>query len=192
MTNHSHSDETPIRPYEADGIQEYDHNLPSWWVGLFVFTTIFAGLYLLYVHLIGGTSIKKEYEDSLTINYSAKTSGGDHHGDDNGEPAELKAMLGNPTSISAGEATYTANCAPCHGSAGQGNIGPNLTDKFWIHGGQPDKIYATIFDGIAEKGMPAWGGILGEHKVQQLTAFVMSIKGTNPPNPKAPQGNAEL
>jgi cytochrome c oxidase cbb3-type subunit 3 len=66
-----------------------------------------------------------------------------------------------------------------------------LTDNSWIHGGKPDQIYNTIFNGVAEKGMPAWGPILGEQKARQLTAFVTSLKGTNPANGKAPQGNPE-
>jgi cytochrome c oxidase cbb3-type subunit 3 len=192
MTKEYQSEEAPIRPYEADGIQELDHNLPSWWVGLFVFTTIFAGLYLIYVHLIGGTSIQKEYEDSLKITYAASSgTGGDGSGDGNNEPTELHAMIGHSTSIAGGKATFNANCAACHGAAGQGTIGPNLTDKFWIHGGKPEQIYATIFNGVVEKGMPPWGAILGEHKTRQLTAYIASLKGTNPPNPKAPQGNEE-
>ena len=187
MANENHNEEAPIRPFEADGIQELDNNLPSWWVGLFVFTTIFGALYLVYVHLIGGTSIKKEYEDSLKVTYAASAPTG---GDSN-EPTDLNAMIGNSASIASGKEVYTANCAPCHGADGGGTIGPNLTDKFWIHGGKPDQIYSTIFNGFAEKGMPAWGGILGEHKSRQLTAFVTSLKGTTPATAKAPQGDPE-
>jgi cytochrome c oxidase cbb3-type subunit 3 len=187
MAHNDHKDEAPIRPYEADGIKELDNNLPSWWVGLFVFTTIFGALYLVYVHLIGGTSIQKEYDDSLKVTYTqAKSSDA---GSD--EPTDLTTMIGDAGSITSGKEVYTANCAPCHGGEGQGTIGPNLTDKFWIHGGKPEQIYATILNGFADKGMPAWGGILGEQKTRQLTAFIVSIKGTSPANPKAPQGDAE-
>lgn len=187
MSDNKNYEEAPVRPYEADGIHELDNNLPSWWVGLFVFTTIFGALYLVYVHLIGGTSIKKEYEESLKVTYSAPASSGG----DSGEPTDLNAMIGNATSIAKGKETYTANCAPCHGANGEGTIGPNLADNSWIHGGKPDQIYNTIFNGVAEKGMPAWGPILGEQKARQLTAFVTSLKGTNPANGKAPQGNPE-
>jgi cytochrome c oxidase cbb3-type subunit 3 len=186
--NHDQKEEVPIRPYEADGIKELDNNLPSWWVGLFVFTTIFGALYLVYVHLIGGTSIQKEYDESLKINYATTAKSSESNSD---EPTDLAGMIGNSTSIGHGKETYTANCAPCHGAEGQGNIGPNLADKFWIHGGKPEQIYTTILNGFAEKGMPAWGGILGEQKVRQLAAFIVSLKGTNPANPKAPQGEEE-
>jgi cytochrome c oxidase cbb3-type subunit III len=186
-SNHQDSNEAPIRPYEADGIRELDNNLPSWWVGLFVFTGVFALLYLVYVHLIGGTSIKKEYADSLKVTYAAP----ENSPGESDEPKDLNAMVGHAGSIAKGKETFTANCAPCHGSNGEGKIGPNLTDKFWLHGGKPEQIYATILNGAPEKGMPAWGSILGEQKVRQLAAFVTSLKGTNPPNPKAPQGTEE-
>lgn len=187
MANDTQNQEAPMRPYEADGIHELDNSLPSWWVGLFVFTIIFGALYLVYVHLIGGASIKNEYEESLKVTYSAPSSSGG----DGGEPTDLNAMIGNATSIANGKATYSANCAPCHGANGEGTIGPNLTDNYWIHGGKPDQIYHTIFNGVAEKGMPAWGAILGEQKARQLTAFIVSLKGSTPPNGKAPQGNPE-
>ena len=181
-------EKVPVRPYEADGIHELDNNLPSWWVGLFVFTIIFAGLYFLYMHGIGGPSIKQEYEQSIAAAASAPKRASSGGGD---EPTDLNAMIGNSVSIGKGKETYTANCAPCHGPQGQGTIGPNLTDNYWLHGGKPDQIFHTIVNGVPDKGMPAWGPILGEQKARQLTAFIKSIKGSNPPNPKASQGNLE-
>ena len=186
----SHDEEqAPIRPYVADGIQELDNNLPSWWVGLFAFTVIFAALYLLYMHVIGGPTINQEYEQSLARAAAAPKPTSSGGGGD--EPTDLNAMIGNATSIEKGKETYAANCAPCHGKAGEGLIGPNLTDKFWLHGGKPEQVYHTIMTGVTEKGMPAWGTIVGEQKARQLTAYIKSLKDSNPPNAKAPQGTAE-
>lgn len=182
----SDKESAPIRPYEADGIQELDNSLPSWWIGLFMFTSIFGLLYMVYLHLAGGPSIHSEYEQSLKLTFQAPVGGGDSN-----EPTDLNAMIGNSTSIANGKSTYSANCGPCHGPSGEGIIGPNLTDNYWLHGGAPEKIYGVILGGVVEKGMPAWGGILGEQKVRQLTAYVLSLKGSNPPNGKAPQGNQE-
>ncbi|MEO6420141.1 MAG: c-type cytochrome, partial [Polyangiaceae bacterium] len=72
-----------------------------------------------------------------------------------------------------------------------GTIGPNLTDSYWIHGGAPDKIYATIHDGVLAKGMPAWGAQLGNSQVQSLTAFVLTLRDTNVAGGKPPQGEPE-
>jgi cytochrome c oxidase cbb3-type subunit III len=184
MTIDIKTDEAPLRPYEADGIQELDNNLPTWWVGVLISTTIFAVLYMFYVHGMEGTSIKKEYADSLLVKFEAQKSEG-------GEPTELNAMIGNKLSIEKGKEVFVANCVPCHGANGEGVIGPNLTDEFWLHGGQPDKIFATIMEGAVEKGMPPWGPVIGELKARLVTAYIASLKGSKPTNAKAAQGDHE-
>jgi cytochrome c oxidase cbb3-type subunit III len=181
-----HDSSAPVRPYEADGIRELDNNLPSWWVGLFVFTVIFSALYLAYVHMLGGPSIAKEFADSMASVPTASSTQGS-----GGDSKDLNAMLSSSDSVAAGKAAYQANCAPCHGQNGEGTIGPNLTDKFWLNGGAPEKILSTITNGVVEKGMPAWGPVLGEKKAKELTSFVVSLKGSNPANGKAPQGTEE-
>jgi cytochrome c oxidase cbb3-type subunit 3 len=187
MSSEQNDNQVPLRPYEADGIHELDNNLPNWWVGLFVFTTVFAVLYLLYMHLFGGASIQQEYEQSLKVTYNTSPSASGN----SDEPTELNAMIGHENSIKKGKETYSANCAPCHGVSGEGTIGPNLTDKYWLHGGSPDKIFDTIQNGFPAKGMPAWGTIIGDTKCKQLAAYLTSLKGSNPPNAKAPQGDPE-
>jgi cytochrome c oxidase cbb3-type subunit 3 len=93
--------------------------------------------------------------------------------------------------VAEGKALFITYCAPCHGPEGGGKIGPNLTDNAWIHGGAPEKIFAQITNGAPSKGMIAWGPQLGSERVKKLTAFVLSIKNTNVPGGKAPQGTVE-
>jgi len=76
----------------------------------------------------------------------------------------------------------------CHATGGAGNIGPNLTDNFWIHGGRADSVALTIMNGVAAKGMPTWGNMLSDDQIKSTAIYVKSLKGTNPANPKAPQG----
>jgi cytochrome c oxidase cbb3-type subunit 3 len=83
---------------------------------------------------------------------------------------------------------YVTNCASCHLAGGEGGIGPNLTDEYWLHGGDVKDIYSTIKNGVVEKGMIAWGPVLSQEKIRDVTFYIMSIRGTNPANPKAPQG----
>jgi cytochrome c oxidase cbb3-type subunit 3 len=103
----------------------------------------------------------------------------------------LLAFLKSPASISKGEALYRTTCAACHGDQGQGVVGPNLTDAFWIHGGRPEAVVASIAGGYPEKGMPSWKPTLGPEKVRLAAAYVLSLKGRAVPNPKAPQGTEE-
>jgi cytochrome c oxidase cbb3-type subunit 3 len=65
----------------------------------------------------------------------------------------------------------------CHGAELKGGIGPDLTDDTWIHGSAPDSVLATIRDGVAAKGMPSWGPILGPDKIRQVAAYIL-IEGS--------------
>jgi cytochrome c oxidase cbb3-type subunit 3 len=90
--------------------------------------------------------------------------------------------------VEKGKKTYLEKCMPCHGDQGQGIIGPNLTDDFWIHGGKLMDIRQVILKGVLDKGMVPWEAVLKENEVQELVAFIYSLRGTNPANPKAAEG----
>ncbi len=100
---------------------------------------------------------------------------------------ELVAMAGDPAVVAKGLATFTANCVACHAQGGVGLVGPNLTDPYWVHGESAGEIYGIVGDGVLAKGMPAWKAVLGPTSVQEVTAYVLSIKGQNLPG-KAPEG----
>lgn len=101
-------------------------------------------------------------------------------------PDELLAMSKQTTVIEQAHATFVANCAACHGKNANGLVGPNLTDGYYLHGHKPENVYKTLMRGVAAKGMPAWAH-LGDEKVAQLTAYVLSLYGKNVEG-KAPQG----
>ncbi len=98
------------------------------------------------------------------------------------------SVVGNAAAIAAGKEVFALNCKPCHGEQGQGIIGPNLTDNYWLHGNRFEDIVGTISNGVPDKGMIAWKATLNPQKINQVAAFVLSIRGSNPPNPKPPQG----
>lgn len=173
------------RPYIVDGIKEYDNPLPPWWVTLFWGCNIFAVIYLIYIHGMGGPTLDKELETARSEHQKQMTQMADA-GDGSG--SDLKAVLSSKEAIEAGKAHYKVNCVPCHGPEGQGLVGPNLTDKYWLHGGSAESIIKSISEGIPTKGMVPWKAILGPKKIKETAAFIMSLKGTNPPNPKAPEG----
>jgi cytochrome c oxidase cbb3-type subunit 3 len=81
------------------------------------------------------------------------------------------------------------NCGSCHRVDGGGNaIGPNLTDVYWIHGGNIKNIFNTVQNGVVDKGMPAWGRSLSPTEVRDVAFYILSLQGTNPAGAKAPQG----
>jgi cbb3-type cytochrome c oxidase subunit III len=104
------------------------------------------------------------------------------------EKKEQIAPLTDEASLSAGKEIFLKNCASCHGDKGQGGIGPNMTDDYWLHGAGMNNVIHTIKNGVPSKGMIAWQPILSEKEIKQVASYLLSLHGTNPPNPKKPQG----
>jgi cytochrome c oxidase cbb3-type subunit 3 len=180
-----------LRPVEVDGIQEFDNQLPRWWVWLFWITTIVGVVYAVNLHFAGGESLIQSYDLGLEeqknlLNASASS---DPNGNAAGESSLGGWAIDDPSAIAAGKEAYAVNCIACHADDGGGGIGPNLTDKNWIHGGKPEEIVKVIGEGVAEKGMVSWKPILGDAKVRELASYVWSLQGTTPKNPKAPEGD---
>ncbi len=170
--------------HEYDGIREYDNPLPRWWQWLFYGSIIFAAIYTPYYLLGYGDTNEARYQAELAAAAAARPAPQTQPGA--GLPAVVLDM--GPEAAAAGGEIFAANCAPCHGPLGQGVIGPNLADRYWIHGGTAADIVTVITEGVPEKGMVPWKSVLNPSKIHQVTAFVLSLAGTNPPNPKAPQG----
>lgn len=171
--------------HNYDGIQEYDNPLPRWWVYLFYATIIFSVLYLLNIPGVGiGKGRIANYEADVAAWKAA------HPEPEGGvSPEQLAALAADQAALASGKQVYTTNCASCHRADGGGMIGPNLTDDFWIHGGSLPEIHKTIVEGVLAKGMPNWGKLLKPDQVNAVTVYVASLKGSNPANPKAPEGS---
>lgn len=171
-----------------DGIVENDNPLPGWWQWILYGTIVFAVLYyfdfqVLHVH----KTPAEKYEVAAAAEQKAQAEKALATGAITDEA--LVALSKDPGAIGQGKDTFTSTCAACHKADGSGNIGPNLTDAFWLHGNKPTEIYKTVHDGWPAKGMPNWGPTLGDQKVASVTAYVLTIKNTNVPGGKAPQGD---
>jgi cytochrome c oxidase cbb3-type subunit 3 len=97
-------------------------------------------------------------------------------------------MVKDSAKVKAGKDLFQVRCVACHGASGQGLIGPNLTDEYWLHGGKLTDISNTITNGVSDKGMPPWGPVMTADQIHSVVAFIRSIRGTNPSGAKAPQG----
>jgi cytochrome c oxidase cbb3-type subunit 3 len=152
---------------EADGIQEYDNPLPDWWLGLFWLTIIWAFAYLVHYHFIADRSPQRALAQELAEaqqRWPAEGGGG-------GEASELTLSA---DAVAEGEEIFQTYCVACHGANLMGGIGPNLLDDEWIHGGTPEDIVNTITNGVPEKGMVAWGPVIGPEEVNRVAAFVIT------------------
>lgn len=175
-----------ILGHNYDGIQEYDNPMPAWWKAIFLGTAIFAVGYTWYFHGGGGKSVHEDYADEMAVQAEKEAAVAASAI----KESELLALMGDSAAIGTGKAKYTQSCVVCHGEAGEGKIGPNLTDKYWIHGdGSLLAIYKVVAGGVPDKGMPTWSKSLKPDDLAKVVAFIGSIRNTNVANGKAPQGN---
>jgi cytochrome c oxidase cbb3-type subunit 3 len=160
--------------HEYDGIRELDNNLPPWWVWGFVATVIFAIYYMVDYHVLGTSDLQiKAYEKDMKQSekdvkaYLSKMAM---------NVDETNATIMTAASdISAGKSIFQTNCVTCHNPNGEGNIGPNLTDKAWIYGFDVKDVYKTIKLG-APNGMPEHASKLNPIQIQQVSSFVLQLK----------------
>jgi len=172
-----------------DGIQEYDNDLPRWWLNIFWLTTLFAVVYAIYIHAIREEDDYQQLANAVNyIEEKAKAAQQSPESSDLTED-DLLALVNNQEITAHGKVLFTEKCSPCHGPAGEGLIGPNLADNYWIHGGKLVEIQKVITKGVPEKGMLSWESMLSGQEIQSLVAYIATLKGTNPPNAKAPQGD---
>lgn len=172
-------------PHAYDGIHELNNPVPSWFNFLFYGTMIFAAGYLYYYH-IGeyGERQDAEYETEMVKaaedkrNFLAKSAGN----------IDENSVKIDQAQIVTGKAVFDGNCIACHGEQGQGLVGPNLTDEFWLHGGSISDVFKTIKYGVPEKGMVSWEKSMSSKNMSEVANYIMSLQGTKPANAKAPQG----
>lgn len=176
-----------MRDHSYDGIMELDNKAPAWFQFLFYITIVFSVIYMINFHILKKDNLMiDEYMQEMTVAQQEKDllikSGGLIN-------ETNVAILNSPEDIKAGKDIFTINCISCHGNLGEGTVGPNLTDDYWIHGGGIKNVFATISNGVPAKGMITWKAQLNPKQIQQVSSFVLTLHGTKPPNGKQPEGN---
>lgn len=174
--------------HEYDGIRELDNRLPPWWVWLFNLTIIWAAAYLYVYHFSDlGMSQKEEYvaemqeAEQQRLAYLARQT--------NTVDETNVTAITEVADLDIGKEIYDINCATCHGFAGEGGVGPNLTDEYWVHGGGIQNIFKRIKYGVPDKGMIAWKAQIQPASIQKVASYILTLEGTDPPNAKAPEGD---
>ena len=173
--------------HDYDGIRELDNNLPPWWKYGFYFTIAWSVVYLLVFHVFSDWSSADQYDEEMAqaeaeVQEYLKTAA-------SSIDETNVVLLTDAAGLENGKNIYEANCAACHGMMGEGGIGPNFADNYWIHGGAIEDVFSTIKYGVPAKGMIAWQDQLRPEQMQEVASYLMSLTGTNPPNQKEPQGD---
>lgn len=172
--------------HEYDGIRELDNNLPPWWKWGFAASIVFAVIYLTHYHVtktgdlqVAAYHHEMEVEQAKVLAYLKEQAlNVDEH--------SVTAMTSD-ADLSKGKATFTEYCAVCHGDNGEGKVGPNLTDEYWLYGNDIKTIFTTVKYG-ANRGMKSWQDELNPVQMQEVSSYIRTLVGTAPVNPKDPEG----
>jgi len=174
--------------HSYDGIRELDNHLPPWWKWLFYFTIGWSAVYLLFYHVTDTLPLSgKEYDNEVAIAQEQlkKLQAANPVAaiDETNVTAATDALA-----IADGKQTFLNNCASCHRKDAGGDIGPNLTDEYWKHGGNIKDIFKVVRHGVQGTNMIAWEGFISPEKMQNVASYILTLKGSNPENPKKPEG----
>lgn len=181
-------EEEIILNHNYDGIRELDNDLPPWWKYGFYVTIVFAVIYLFNFHVIGGGYLQTdEYNASVYLAKMAKEEYQKMNANNVNESSVT--LLMDKAEIAKGETMYKENCFACHGKLGEGGVGPNLTDDYWLHGGSIKDIFISLKYGWPDKGMKSWQADFSPVQIHQIASYIKTLKGSNPVNAKAPQGD---
>lgn len=173
--------------HDYDGIKELDNNLPPWWKYGFYFTILFGIGYMLHFHVFKTGKLQiAEYNDEME---KARIQVEEYRllAANNVDETNVE-MLSSEEELKMGSEIFRQYCISCHGNAGEGNVGPNLTDDYWLHGNDIKEIFKVIKEGVPQKGMISWKQQLSPKQIQEVSSYIKTLQGTNPPNPKEPQG----
>ncbi len=173
--------------HDYDGIRELDNKLPGWWLWGF-YLTIFVGIIYFYRYEISHTGLSSKQQYELAVKEAEEAQKAYLEKAGNKVDENTVTLLTDAASISAGKANFEKTCATCHGVNAQGNIGPNLTDDYWIHSGGIKDVFKTIKYGWPDKGMQSWKDQYSPMQIQQLASYIKSLRGSNPAGAKEKQG----
>lgn len=180
-------EEKLLLDHNYDGIEEFDYPLPAWWVWTFIGGIVFAVFYIYYYTVAGAPSLKDEFNTEMAAIEKVREEQRKLTG--NFDLEDFKSWQKGENSMQLAAAVYEENCLSCHEEGGKGDIGPNLTDEYWLNVKdiEPGTLYAFIRKGNEDNGMPAWADMLSKEELYAAVQYVLSVKDKNLPG-KEPQG----
>jgi len=180
---------TLVMDHNYDGITELDNHLPPWWKWLFYLTIIWGVIYFFAYHVFNSLPLQ-------TNEYNTEVASA------NEEMQKLKAANPGPKIDEAtveattdakmlenGKSTFLNTCSSCHRKDGGGDIGPNLTDEYWKHGGSIKNVFKVVTNGVPGTNMVAWGSTMSPEAIRNVASYVLTLQGTKPVNPKKQEGD---
>jgi cytochrome c oxidase cbb3-type subunit 3 len=173
--------------HSYDGITELDNFMPPWLQYVFIGTVVYGVGYFVYYTVLGtGLTGVEEYQEELRVEAVAAEMR---------QASNLASIDENSVifdesaeALASGKTIFDGNCAACHAQDGGGGVGPNLTDVYWLHGGDIDDIFKVVKYGVIEKGMVPWEDQLSPAEIQSVSSYILTLVGTTPANAKDPQG----
>ena len=181
-------DESRLMHHDYDGIREYDNPLPGWWKAIFIGSIVFAAMYGFYFHIANwGATPAERYAADLADFNDKKVLRDQAEAAHVNEPALARNALDGKL-VAHGAAVFAAKCIGCHAAEGRGQIGPNLTDSYQLHGTTRMDIFHTVHDGVSGTAMIAWGEQLPAADILDVVAYVTTLRGQNLDGGKPPQG----
>jgi len=184
MSAPAHTDHDSKVIHVYDDIEEEDNHLPNWWLAILFGAIVFGFAYWFVYEITAaapGPLAAFRIETAEAAKRRAEAAPVSNE--------SLAVLARDEKTLAEGKQIFVSTCAPCHGAQAQGVVGPNLTDKFWLHGGAPLDIHKSITNGYPDKGMRPWAPVLGAVRVRSVAAFVISLRGQNLPG-RPPQGTA--
>jgi cytochrome c oxidase cbb3-type subunit 3 len=173
--------------HDYDGIRELDNRLPPWWLYGFYGCILFGCVYMWRYHVSHSAPLSVE-EYTISVQKAELQKAAFLKNAANLVDENTVKQLTAASELAAGQKVFEATCFACHGKAGEGGVGPNLTDEYWLHGGSVQEVFKSIKYGWPDKGMKSWKDDFSPAQIAQITSYVRSLQGTHPANAKAPQG----
>lgn len=183
-------EESIILDHDYDGIKELDNHLPPWWSYLFYVTIVFGIFYVIFYHVTDTLPLQeKEYEIEMAEAAAmAQMREAEAAASGTAFSEEDIELTTDPDVLASGAKIFGSQCVACHKADAGGMIGPNLTDDYWLHGGDIKSVYKTISEGVPGTTMIPWKSSMSGEDMAALANYIKSIRGTNPPDAKAPEG----